>query len=253
MSTVANNQVIKGSSRLAPIVVGLMALGAVSAVIQSAARTHEWHRWEFLGLAVAAAVSSRLKVKLPGLNGNMSVNLPFIFIALRQLNSLEALMVAGTAVFIQSIPKAPHKFVPVRAAFNLSTALVAAGLAWHTFQFGSALHFNPEVSLVIGCGMHLLASTLAVATIISVSEGSPALQTWSDLFHLSFPYYLASTGLASIVAGLGMHTSWPVLVGTMFVMFVTYRSYRMYFAAVRESESMANASVASARSAAAGQ
>src|SRR5438874_3796554 len=130
MSTVANQETTKPSSRLASIVVGLMAVGAVGVLIQSAAGTHEWHRWEFLGLAVAAAVSSRLKVKLPGLNGNMSVNLPFIFIALRQLNSIEAFVVAGSAVFIQSIPKAPHKFVPVRAIFNLSTALVAAGLAW---------------------------------------------------------------------------------------------------------------------------
>ena len=54
MSTVANQETTKPSSRLASIVVGLMAVGAVGVLIQSAAGTHEWHRWEFLGLAVAA-------------------------------------------------------------------------------------------------------------------------------------------------------------------------------------------------------
>jgi hypothetical protein len=234
MSTAANPAITKAQSRLAPFFVAFMALSAAIMLVQFAIGTHEWHRGEFLGLVVAGTLSSRLKVKFPGLNGNMSVNLPFIFIAVTQLSMGEALVVAAVSVFIQSIPKSPHKFVAVQALFNLSTALVAAGLGWHAFQFGSASHLNLAASLALGCAVHFLVSTVPVAVVISLADNRRAFRTWSDIFHLSFPYYLASTGLASIAAGVGGHTSWPMLAGIACVMFVTYRSYRLYFNAMRD-------------------
>jgi hypothetical protein len=233
-----------------------MAVSAAVLLTQSAAGSHDFHRWEFLGLLVAGAVSSRLKVKLPGINGNMSVNLPFIFIAMTQLTTLEALIVAGVSVFVQSIPKAPHKFVPVQALFNTSTAIVAAALGANTFRFVSTATLNPALSLVLACSMHLLASTVPVSGIISLTDHRSAFHTWSGIVQLSFPYYLASAGLASIEAGLGGHTSWPTLVGIAFVMFVTYRSYRMYFSAMRAQQATADPvrpAAASAKSAAAAQ
>ncbi len=255
MSTVANQRSVQVGSRLAPAFVGLMSIGAALFLLQSAAATPEWHRLEFVGLLLAGAVSSRFKIKLPGLNGNMSVNLPFIFIAITQLSMAEALAVAGLSVFIQSIPKAPHKFVMVQAAFNLSTALVAAGLAWHVFRSAAALHQNAAFSLVLSCATHLLASTLPVAIIISLTDRRDAFVTWYEIFHLSFPYYLASTGLASIAAGVGTHASLPMLLGFVLVMFVTYRSYRLYFEALRMQRAHRSAKPAAtqAKGAAAGQ
>ena len=44
---------------------------------------------QFLVIFALALIASRLKVKLPGLNGNMSVNLPFILIAAVQLSLFE--------------------------------------------------------------------------------------------------------------------------------------------------------------------
>jgi|SRR5947209_10633237 len=255
MSTVANRGTMKSSSKRASAFIAFMAVAAVVLLVQNATGTHHWHRLEFVSLLVAGAVSSRLKVRLPGINGNMSVNLPFIFIAMTQLNTAEALAVAGVSVLIQSVPNAPHKFVPVQALFNFSTALVAAALGSNAFRFESATPWNASLSLVLACAVHLLASTVPVAAIISLTDDRPALRTWTDIFHLAFPYYLASTGLASIAAGVGGHTSWPTLVGIVLVMFVTYRCYRLYFTAMRKQQEAAalNSQTVSAKSAVAGQ
>ena len=233
MSTVANPGLVKAGPKLAPLFVGFMALSAAMTLVQVASATHDWHSGQFLGLLIAGAVSSRLKVKLPGLDGNMSVNLPFIFIAMTQLSVGEALLVALVSVFIQSIPQGPHKFVPVQVLFNLSTALVAAGLGWHVFRFVLDSHLNVAAALALSCATHFLVSTVPVAVILSLVESRPAVRTWMNIVQLSFPYYLASTGLVSIAAGLGGHTNWPTLVGVTCVMFVTYRSYRLYFNAMR--------------------
>jgi hypothetical protein len=224
---------VKAGPKLAPFFVGFMALGAAMMLVQVASGTQDWHSGEFLGLLVAGAVSSRLKVKLPGLDGNMSVNLPFIFIAITRLSVGEALLVALVSVFIQSIPQGPHKFVPMQVLFNLSTALVAAGLGWHSFRFLLDSHLNVAAALVLSCATHFLVSTVPVAVILSLVDNRHAVRTWMSIFQLSFPYYLASTGLVSIAAGVGGHTSWPTLLGVSCVMFVTYRSYRLYFNAMR--------------------
>jgi hypothetical protein len=234
VSTAANPGLVKAGPKLAPVFVGFMALSAVMMLVLVASGTHhDWHSREFLGLLIAGAVSSRLKVKFPGLDGNMSVNLPFIFIAMTQLSFGEALLVALVSVFIQSIPQAPHKFVPVKVLFNLSTALVAAGLGWHTFRFLLDSQLNVAAALALSCATHFLVGTVPVAVILSLVENRPAVRTWMNIFQLSFPYYLASTGLVSIAAGVGGHTSWPTLLGVICVMFVTYRSYRLYFSAMR--------------------
>jgi hypothetical protein len=156
-------------------------------------------------------------------------------------------------VFVQSIPKAPHKFVPVQVIFNVSTAVAAAGLGWNASRFAAGSHLNTSASLVAGCAAHLLISTVPVAIIISLTDGRAIFRTWTEIFQLSFPYYLASTGLASIAAGVGGHTSWPTLMGIVLVMFVTYRSYRMYFDSMSQAAELRVDTGRNAKGAIAGQ
>jgi hypothetical protein len=212
-----------------------MVVNAAMVLVQFATTSHEWHRWEFVSLLMAGAVSSRLKVKLPGLNGNMSVNLPFIFIAITQLSLAEAVMVAFISVFVQSIPEEPQKFVPMHVVFNVSNAIVAAGLGWNAFHFASATQLQ-VAALTLACATHLLACTVPVAMVISLAENRQMFRTWNDIFHLSFPYYVASAGVTSIVAGVGGHATWPTLLGVACVMFVVYRSYRVYFSTMQKAQ-----------------
>ena len=232
MSTLGNAGTTNSGSQTAHVFVGFTGICAAATVVHSLFTIHGWHSWEFLSLLLVAALTSRLKIKLPGLNGNMSVSLPFILIAMTQLSLPEALAVAASSIFIQSVPRAPHTFRPVQALFNVSTGLVAAELGWQTFHRMSVMNVTPTLSLLTGCAAYFFASTIPVAIIISLSENREAFRTWSDIVHLSFPYYLASTGLASIAAAFGGNASWPMLVGMSLVMFVTYRSYRVYFGLV---------------------
>jgi hypothetical protein len=232
MSTLGNAGTTNSGSQTAHVFAGFTGICAAAILVHSLLTIRGWHSWEFLSLLVVAALTSRLKIKLPGLNGNMSVSLPFILIAVTQLSLPEALAVAASSIFIQSIPRAPHKFKAVQMMFNVSTGLIAAELGWQTLHRVSLLNFTPTLSLISGCAAYFFASTIPVALIISLSENREAFRTWSEIVHLSFPYYLASTGLASIAAAFGGNANWPMLVGMSLVMFVTYRSYRVYFGLV---------------------
>jgi len=252
MSTPVNAGTTKTGSRFAPVFVGFMGLCAFAVVAHGVLSHNHWYPWGFLSLVLIGGLTARLKIKLPGLNGNMSVSLPFIFIAMTQLSLAEALLMAAVSVFTQSLPKRPNKFRPVQVFFNVCTALAAAGFGWEAFHGVAALRLNTAFNLVLACTVHLLVSTVAVAVIISLTENQNAWRTWSDIFHLSFPYYLASSGVASMAAAAGGHATWPMLIGISFVMFVTYRSYRLYFGMVATgARASATFAVAQAKSAAA--
>src|SRR5271165_6695663 len=98
-----------------------MALAALAAVGYALNNMQPLRDYRFPVLLVLALVTARLKVKLPGLTGNMAVNLPFLLIAVAQLSMLEALLLALPACAVQCFPKFGGKPVTVQVIFNLST------------------------------------------------------------------------------------------------------------------------------------
>jgi hypothetical protein len=233
MSTVANTKEQNSKPASATVFITATVMCASAMVVYGFMRANSWHGWEFLALVLVSTLTARLKVKLPGVNSNMSVSMPFLFIAMTRLSLPEMLLTAAASVLTQSVPKAPHKFNPVHALFNVSTAVLATGLGWEAFHRASAGHANPTACLLLGCIAYLFASTMPVAGIISLSENKNPVHTWSEIVHLSFPYYVASAGLTSMALSLQEHTTWSLLVGMSLVTVVMFNSYRRYFGSMR--------------------
>lgn len=254
MSTVANTKAGNSTPVSAIVFIAAIALCASAMMVDGFFQANSWHLWEFLGLVLLATLTARLKVKLPGVSSNMSVSMPFLFIAMTRLSLPEMMFTAAMSVFTQSVPKAPHKFNPVHALFNVSTAVLATGLGWEAFHRAAAAHTNSTACLLAGCMTYLVASTLPVAVIISLTDNHKPFHTWSEIVHLSFPYYVASAGLASMAMSLEGNTTWSLLVGVLLVSVVMYNSYRRYFAMKSiGSTTSADAELAKSQSAAAGK
>ncbi|HVO63166.1 MAG TPA: hypothetical protein VMT53_19715 [Terriglobales bacterium] len=253
MSTVANTKQNSGSAS-ATVFIAAIVMCAAAMAVDGYFRATSWHFLEFPGLVLVSTVTARLKVKLPGVNSNMSVSMPFLFIAMTRLSLPEMLITAAASVLTQSVPKAPHKFNPVHALFNVSTGVLATGLGWEAFHRATAVRANSTACLLAGCVAYLFASTLPVAGIISLTDNHKPFHTWSEIMHLSFPYYVASAGLASIAMSVAENTTWPLLVGMSLVTFVMYNSYRRYFGMTSSAMlSPASTETAKSKSAAAGQ
>ncbi len=77
--------------------IGAMMLAAVSAAGYAGFVSHTPHPYFALAILALAAATSRMKVKLPGINGNMSVNLPFLLTAVANLSAAEAIVVTGVS------------------------------------------------------------------------------------------------------------------------------------------------------------
>jgi hypothetical protein len=230
------------NSRLATAFITTITISGLAMLGGSLLKMTALHQYQFLSLLLLGAVTSRTKVKLPGIDGTMSVNLPFMMIAAAQLSLFEAVAVALVSATLQSIPQRGGQFQPVKVLFNASTIVLAAGAAAILLHNGKLMAMHGSVALLAACSMFFLVNTLPVATIISLTEGSGMMRIWSSIVHLSFPYYVACTGVTSMVTIVSQHVGWQAPLAALPVMLLMYRSYQRYFASATESARLAPAS-----------
>lgn len=213
--------------------IGAMVLAALSVAGYASFASHAMHAYLAVAVLALAAASSRMKVKLPGINGNMSVNLPFLLTAVMNLSAAEAVLITGVSTAVQCWPRKNTKLNPQQMTFNLTMMVFATSLAslmsHANWLRGSATPLNATLGLVLATAALFLGQTMPVAGIIAVSERKQASNLWWDLAHLSFPYYVLSAGVTSMVQAAGGHLSWGLALGVFPVMFAIHRSYRVYF------------------------
>src|SRR6266852_3365472 len=174
-------------SQPARLFIGLMVLGGAAAVGWEALGVHAWPHLTFLAMIAIAAPASRLKLKLPGLTGNMSVNLPFILLAAMTLSTFEALVLAMLSAAVQSLPRRGGKIKPIQVVFNLSTMVIAVSLASEILHRGAHLTSvweSASMLLVLAGTSLLIAQTFPVATIISLTQGGSISRIWFEILQL---------------------------------------------------------------------
>jgi len=225
------------NTRRIKMFIGAMMLAAVSAAGYAGFASHALHMYFAVAVLVLAAVTSRMRVKLPGINGNMSVNLPFLLTAVVNLSAAEAVAVTCVSTVVQCWPKKNAKFNPQQMVFNVSMMAFASCLASLMFhaQWSRGMGWSSStLGLALATATLFLGQTGPVATIVALSEGKAAGQIWWSLAHLSFPYYVVSAGVTSMVQAVGSHLGWGLALAAFPVMYGIHRSYKLYFGKMAE-------------------
>jgi hypothetical protein len=234
----------------AKIFIGLMALGTLAILATSmnaAVHAQSWHPAAAFTLLAVALATSRMKVKLPGIAGNMSVNLPFLLLAVVMLNRVEAILIACAAAVAQTLPKAGTKFKPVQMFFNVCMMAVSAGAAGMVFrapQFARPSWF--ALALPAAATVFFLGQTVPVSIVVALTDGGSLSRIWVSIGQLSFPYFVVSAGVTAMVTAIGNPAAWLAALLLSPVMYGIHRSYELYFAHVVESLSQPLARTAAA-------
>jgi hypothetical protein len=225
------------STRQIKIFIGAMMAAAVITAGYAGSASHSLHTYFALAVLALAAVTSRMKVKLPGVNGNMSVNLPFLLTAVVSLSAAEAVVITLVSTVVQCWPRKNAKFNPQQMAFNLSMMSCAsclASLMFHADWLRGIEWSSSTLGLVLATTTLFLGQTAPVAAIVAVSEGKAAGQIWWGLAHLSFPYYVVSAGVTTMVQAVSSHLGWGLALAAFPVMYGIHRSYKLYFGTMAE-------------------
>jgi hypothetical protein len=228
--------------------IGTMALAAAGCATYAGLASHTQHPYYAAAVLVLAAATSRMKVKLPGLEGNMSVNLPFLLAAVVNLSAVEAIAIALVSTVVQCWPKRGSKLKPEQMVFNVSMMALATSLASLLFHSGWLQRGPENLGIALAAGVLFLGQTVPVAGIIALSDDGKVGSAWRNLAQLSFPYFVVSAGMTSMMQTVDHHLGWEAALAVFPVMFGIHRSYVAYFERAAEAVQPAPLS----RSAAAG-
>jgi hypothetical protein len=184
----------------------------------------------FVGTLMVALFAARLKVSLPRLSGSMSVNLPFILLALSELSLAEALLITAASTLVQCLWSENAQQKPIKMVFNIGVTLMAAQAAWFTMQATIA---NAGIALSLGTMAYLLVNTLPVAAIIASTENNSLFGNWKQILQLTFPYFVLAAGTAGLVKLAAHAFAWYIPLLILPLMFMVQRSFSLYFNTLR--------------------
>lgn len=230
----------------AKVMIGMVGVASLCALSFGVIRWQSQAWPQLVLLMAAAALSSRFKVKLPGMSSSMSGNLPVILLGVTQLGLFGSLLVAITAAVAQSYNSGGNKTKAIQFVFNACTLLNAAGLAYlvyHSQVFG--VHAATRtMSLLLAAATYFLANTAPVASIIGMTEGGNPFALWHKVFLWSFPNYVIGAGLTAIVSTFTTVAGLASVAGLLTVLFAVFQSYKMYVGRTDQSQPRAMAMAA---------
>lgn len=219
-----------GMSLAARAFIGLMIAAGLSVLAWAAVEweSHDLTRFAcFLGIAWLA---SGLKVTLRAITGTLSVNFPFIMIAIVELTLPEALVLGCSATLLQCLWRTRKRPRPVQVAFNVAGMALAIAAAEAVFH-GPGIQlqqYEVVLRLVVAAVTFFLANTLPVSVVIRLTEFKPILRVWRECYFWSFPYYLLAAAGAGIFHLANLHIGWEMSLLVLPVIYLIYRSYRLY-------------------------
>ena len=188
---------------------------------------------KFLCYLVIALVASRLKVNLPGITGTMSVNFLFLLLGVLELSLSETMAMGCAAAVVQCLGR--ERPVPVQVAFNVcSTALAIAATFFAFHSWLNRFIHNPSTLLFVATCIYFVSNTLPVAAVISLTERRSLRKLWSECYFWSFPYYLVGAGVVGTMSWLHDFADWQTSLLTLPVVYLIYRSYRLYLAKLED-------------------
>lgn len=219
------------TSNPARLFVCLVILGGFSLFADVMVHASSQNRLRLISFLVVAGIAARLRVKLPGVTGIMSVNLPFILLAVAQMSLAEAMLTGCISTFVQCLPRTGKKFKWVQALFNAANMALMVQTTWLIYAsttFGSVIKSRSLLLAVAALGFFIV-NTVPISVIIALTEGKNVFRSWAAMFQLSFPYFLGSAGVAGVALTVSARFGWQVPVVVLPLMVAVFYSYKRFF------------------------
>jgi hypothetical protein len=218
--------------------IGLMAAASLFVLFQAFNLHTSVELPRFLAILALTLVAARFKVSLPGLSGSMSVTLPFILVSLIQMSFAETLIITVGSVLVQSWASGRQPKL-IQVLFNVCNVANAIGLAYFAIHMGRVQSYAPVAAVLVAVAttVYLLANTLCVAAVIALTESKNFFSVWQEVCLLSFPYYVVSAGLATMVLSINVYFGLESSIAVLPVAFMLFQSYRRFFRAPQKQTS----------------
>lgn len=179
-------------------------------------------------LAVGAAASA-LKVRLPQIDGTISLNFVILLAALVELSFSEAVMVGAVVGVVQCVWKTKRRPLRLQVLFNSSCLACSVALAWLLGRWGvqtAGLDMTVVSLLTLATPLLYLSNTLMVSAVLSLAQTGALGAIWKNCCFWSLPYYLVGAVAAGLMELSARASGWQssfLVFPLMGLLYVTYR------------------------------
>ncbi len=183
---------------------------------------------QFICYLLIAILAARLKVRLPGITGTMSVNFLFILLGVLELGFTETLVLGTAAILVQCFYR--DRPSPIQVTFNLCASAFAIAVAYNVYHLansGGQLKSHPLL-LGLAAISYFAANTGSIAAVIALTEFKSIKRIWVECYFWSFPYYLVGAGFAGMIGWFNRQFGWETSLLIVPIIYLIYRSYRLY-------------------------
>jgi signal transduction histidine kinase len=207
-----------------------------AAVTLAQANWRSEHLFQCFIYVLLGALSSRLKVTLPGVAGTLSVNFIFVLLGVVELQRADALIISCVATLAQCLLTAKQRPKPVQLAFNLGNAAFCAVVCDVVYHSSLLRVLDGSLPLLLFCASftYFLVNTLVVSAIISLMENKTPHKVWLDNFFWTGPQYIFGAGLVGVIHVCNSHFGWQYALLAFPGILLLDRSYRVYLGKLQE-------------------
>jgi putative nucleotidyltransferase with HDIG domain len=111
---------------------------------------------------------------------------------------------------------------------NIAVATFGAYTTYH-WLLSHKLGEGTPALLILSSLAYFVLNTTGVAGVVALTERKSVIATWRNCYFWSFPFYLVGASIAWVFSVLTEHGHTQSILLLLPVIFVIYRSYRMYF------------------------
>jgi len=181
----------------------------------------------FLAYVSLACIGSTMKVRLPRLQGTISVNFLFVLLAAVQLSLAETLLLSLAATIVQCRWRAKTRPKLIQVSFNASTVVISAALAYATAH---AVPGDPQAltALIPAATVYFVVNTGMISLILALISNQPLHVVWRKCHLSAFPLYLVGAAIAAAASASSQTSGWRLSLLALPIMYLVYSHYRMY-------------------------
>jgi len=166
--------------------------------------------------------------QLRGLAGGtlISLNLPFILLAIVQLDRPEAVVVSCAGMLAQSLWNPQTRSKPLHIA--LTTGIVANVIATAEFAYTTLIPHSLQsetLRLIVASLTLFVSTTFPSAMLLRLNQDKRLGRLWKEFYFWSIPYYLIAAAIAKASRLAVKNVS---LESTLFLLPILYLAYRYY-------------------------
>ena len=180
----------------------------------------------FVILLLLTSLAAILKVKLPTIEGSMSVLFVFLLIGIATMNLAQTLVLGSIATLLQCMWKPRKRLQALQVVFNVAAINLSTVAAFYVPSLLGQGMDNP-VSLVLSACTFFAVNAGLVSLVISLVENRGLEKILRQCYLWSFQYYLIGAGIAGAVSSSSHQLGWKASLFILPLMYLVYRYYRL--------------------------